>query len=419
MKKSRLICILISGVALAVVASAHAQEAHLQDLIQEALKNNPEILASQARIEAAKYRIPQVQSLPDPTITAGYQNVGLNRYSYGDYPESQWMFTASQMFPFPGKRGLKGEMAERDAQSLQASHRSLELKTASRLSEIYYDLFLVHKNIDLIRSRADLFAKIEDIAASRYATGKSSQQEVLMAQTEKYILLEKEEMLKQKVLSYEAMMASTLGRGTEAPIGRPVLTDPVPFTAELDALLKKVGDHSPEIKARERMIESAETRLKMAGREYYPDVTLNAGVAPRGNDFQEVWGLTATINIPLYFRTKQDPAVKEANAGLIQARHDLNATRLMIQAAVRDNYSMIRSAEKLMELYKNGLIPKTYQDFESAVSGYGTGRTEAIVAITRLKTLIDYENLYWGQYVEREKAIARLHSIAPPAAGSF
>ncbi|MGZ6276095.1 MAG: hypothetical protein ACXWMI_08300, partial [Syntrophales bacterium] len=50
--------------------------------------------------------------------------------------------------------------------------------------------------------------------------------------------------------------------------------------------------------------------------------------------------------------------------------------------------------------------------FELALSGYGTGRVEAIVVITRLKTLLDYDLLYWGQFVEREKAIARLCSIA-------
>jgi hypothetical protein len=36
---------------------------------------------------------------------------------------------------------------------------------------------------------------------------------------------------------------------------------------------------------------------------------------------------------------------------------------------------------------------------------------EAITAISRLKALLDTEILYWGQYIEREKAIARLEAI--------
>ena len=341
----------------------------------------------------------------------GYQNEGFNRYTYGDMPDAQWMFTASQMFPLWGKRGLKGRWRRRTPRAWREMHRLLQLKTASRVSELYFDLFLAHKNVALIQDRGRLFSNIEDIAASRYAAGSSMQQEVLMAQSEKYMLLEREEMLKQKILSFEAMLLSVLGRESSAPLGAPADRPRTAFAPQLDELLKMGESHSPEIKSRQKMIEAAEAKLKMAKREYFPDVTLNASVFPRGGEFENMYALTATINIPLWFNTRQRPAVQEANAALTQSKHDVEAARLMIGSAIRDNYSMIRSSERLMDLYKNGLIPKTYQDFEQAVSGYGTGRTEAIVAITRLKNLIDFENLYWNQFAEREKAIARLHAI--------
>jgi hypothetical protein len=65
-----------------------------------------------------------------------------------------------------------------------------------------------------------------------------------------------------------------------------------------------------------------------------------------------------------------------------------------------------------MALYKDGLIPKANQDFELALAGYVTGKVEAITVITRLKALIDYELLYQGQFVQREKGIARLEAVA-------
>ena len=43
------------------------------------------------------------------------------------------------------------------------------------------------------------------------------------------------------------------------------------------------------------------------------------------------------------------------------------------------------------ELYKDGLLPKTYQDFEQAIAGYTAGKIEAITVISRLKSLVDYE----------------------------
>ena len=87
----------------------------------------------------------------------GYQNEGYDRYTYGEMQGAQWMFSASQMFPFPGKLSLKGEMALRDSESLKASYESTKLTTVARIKELYYDLFLTHKNIDLIRDKTALF----------------------------------------------------------------------------------------------------------------------------------------------------------------------------------------------------------------------------------------------------------------------
>ncbi len=41
----------------------------------------------------------------------------------------------------------------------------------------------------------------------------------------------------------------------------------------------------------------------------------------------------------------------------------------------------------------------------------GRGGLRRSSSITRIRNLIDQENLYWGQLMEREKAIARIVSI--------
>ena len=407
-----LIKIIIVGLFFCLSSIVLAQELKLNDLIEEALKNNPEILAAQARAEAAKYKIPQAKSLPDPMVMFGYQNDSWNEYTYGESSDSQWMFSASQMFPFPGKRSLKEKMAEKDAESIEASYAATQLKTIAKVKELYLDLFLAYKNIDLIHDKTSLFSRIEEAALARYSSGMAPQQEVIMAQTEKYMLMEKEEMFKQKIQALEAMLNSTLGRGdVNTSLGRPVEPVSAAFPATLDELLEKAYNNSPEIKAREKMIAGAEAKVQMAKREYYPDFTINAGVSKRRGMFDDMWSLTSTINIPLYFRSKQRQGVFEAQASLSEAQSEREAIKLMIASAIRDNYSMFTAAERLTELYQSALIPKTYQDFESAIAGYVTGKVEAITVISRLKALLDYELLYWGQVTERGKAIARLEAI--------
>ena len=392
-------------------ASAFAGELKISDLTQEALKNSPEIQASLSKIEAARYRIPQAKSLPDPMLTFGYQNEGFDRYTYGEEQGSQWMFSASQQFLFPGKRALKGEMVQRDVESMEAMHELLKLRTVARIKELYFDLFLAYKNIDLIKDKRNLFLKIEDLTLARYAAGRAIQQEVLMAQTEKYMLLEKEEMFKQKIQSLEAMLRAAIGREDATPLGRPGELVYQPFYLDVDEAVKTALSNSPEIKSRKKSIEAADTKIRMTQKEYYPDFSINATYFNRAGDFKDMWSATATINIPLYFKTRQEPAVREAKASLAQVKQELEAVKLMISAAIQDNLSMLRSSEKLMDIYTKGLIPKNTQDVELAITEYTNGRTDLIVVISRLKTLLDYEILYWNQFVEREKAIARLQAI--------
>src|SRR4030042_5844179 len=390
-----LIKIIVAGLFFCLSSVVFAQELKLNDLVEEALKNNPEILAAQARAEAAKYKIPQASSLPDPMVMFGYQNEGWDGYTYGKMPDAQWMFSASQMFPFPGKRSLKEKMAEKDAESIDASYTATQLKTIAKVKDLYLDLFLAYKNIDLIHDKTSLFSRIEEAALARYSSGMAPQQEVIMAQTEKYMLIEKEEMSKQKIQALEAMLNSTLGRGdVNTSLGRPVEPVSAAFPATVDELLEKAYNNSPEIKAREKIIAGAEAKVQMAKREYYPDFTINAGVSKRRGMFEDMWYLTNTINIPLYFRSKQRQGVFEAKASLSEARREREGINLMIASAIRDNYSMFTAAERLTELYQSALIPKTYQDFESAIAGYVTGKVEAITVISRLKALLDYELLY-------------------------
>jgi outer membrane protein TolC len=407
-------CLLSTVNCLLFANSAFADELKLQPLIDEALNNNHEILMLQARESVSQFRIPQAESLPDPMFMFGYKNDGtkdLYTFNKETAADSEWMFSVSQMFPYPGKLSLKSAMATRNAESVQASLDAARLRVATRVKELYYELFLTYKSIDLVKDMTALFSKVEEAALARYSSGMAPQQEVLMAQTEKYMLLEKEEMLMQKVQSLEAMINSTLGRDGGIKLGRPAELSSKEYNYSIEELLKTTYETSPEIKVKDRMIAGAETNVEMAKLEYYPDFTISANYFAKNKYFEDMWGLTATVNIPIFYKTKQRQAVLEAEASLSGIKHELDDVKYMLSSNIRDNYSMLKSSERLMDLYKNGLIPKVYQDFDSAIAGYGTGRVEAITVITRLKSVIDYETLYWKQFVEREKAIARLEAL--------
>jgi cobalt-zinc-cadmium efflux system outer membrane protein len=383
----------------------------LQPLISEALENNHDVWVTGSKWKASTSKIKSAGSLPDPMVMIGYQNEGWNEYTLGKMQGAQWMYSISQMFPFPGKRALKEEMASRDADTAEAMYRAARLGTVARVKELYYDLFQTYKELDLVRDRSGLFTRIEEAALARYSTGMGQQQEVLMAQTEKYMLLEREAMLNQKRQSLEAMLTSAVGREQNVPLGRPVEPSASPAPAPEEELVRLAVENSPEVVSREKMMRASEAGVHMAEKEYYPDVTLAAWVATRGGPYEDMWSVTATFNIPLYYKSRQGSELASARSMSMAALHDLAGIKAMLTSSVRENVSMVRSSETLMDLYRSGLIPKTNQDFELSLSGYRTGKAEEITVISRLKALLDYETAYWAQFVAREKAIARLDAL--------
>jgi outer membrane protein TolC len=408
----RLFPLFVAGFFLGVPQVAvWAGELQLQDLIDEALKASPEIQAARAKAAASGFRVPQTMSLPDPMVMAGYQNAGTNRFTFNEMSDSQFMFSASQQFFFPGKRALKGEAATREEESLSASSQAVRLRTISTIRELYADLFLAHQSMDLIREKGVILRKLEDAALARYAAGGGMQQEVLMAQTEKYMLLEREEMLKQKIKTLEAALNSTVGREQAAPLDRPVAPVFSPYSQALSELIGAAYENSPEVKAREKMVAALDAKVRVAEREYYPDITVTGNYGLKGQTFDDMWSLTTTVNVPLYYTTKQQPAIQEAKASLTEAKNELQAVRLRLSSAIRENYAMLQTSERLMELYRQGFNRKTQQDFQTALASYATGKSDALTVISRIKTITDIETSYWGQLVEWEKAKARLEVL--------
>jgi cobalt-zinc-cadmium efflux system outer membrane protein len=392
-----------------------AEVLELAPLIREALAQNRDLQAAETRIAAADYRTTQALGFPDPMVSLGYQNEGLTSYTYGDSPDAQWMYSISQTLPFPGKRDLKRGMAAADAEGARAAYEALKWRTVVRIKELYADLSLTHRSLDLVGERAVLFARIEEAALARYASGMAPQADVSMAQAEKYMLREKETMLRQKLRSLEAMLALTLGRDSAASFSRPVPLARDPYLPDEAELIRKAHAQAPEIQAREKMVAAAEAKVEMLKREYYPDFTVTGNLAQRPGEFRNMWGFSTAVNIPIFYKFKQEPAVREAEAALKGARHELEAVKLMTASGIRDNLAMFGAAENLLDLYRGALIPKASQDFDLALSAYGTGKGDAPTVIARLKAYLDYELLYQGQLAERTKAVARIEALTEPA----
>ena len=110
--------VVLSLLALPLPARAQAREAALPAdatltrLIQESLATRPELAQAVAVSHANKERVSQAGAMPDPMLQVGIQNDGFTSIEIGRMGTSFVSLMASQTFPWPGKLGLREQVAQ-------------------------------------------------------------------------------------------------------------------------------------------------------------------------------------------------------------------------------------------------------------------------------------------------------------------
>src|ERR1700674_1911805 len=136
-------------VVFLVVPALRAQEAQmpaaqevvtLRELLAEAERAHSAIKAEAQMIEAKRSRIPQVKSLPDPTVQVGWMgNIRPFSVQHLD-PSSYRGISAMQEFPYPGKLKLRGQMAAKDVEAERWNLEATRRQVKAEVKSAYYEL---------------------------------------------------------------------------------------------------------------------------------------------------------------------------------------------------------------------------------------------------------------------------------------
>ena len=155
----------------------------LAALIEEALSKNPDVLTARQAAAAAAQRPVQAGSLPNPMVSVEYTNDGWSP-SLGTQEMTTLGFMASQELPYPGKRGLRGDIAAREAGQVEQQAARVGRAITAAVKRAYYGLLLSRHLLDLIHDQEEVWKQIEGVARARYSVGQGTQQDVLRVQVE-------------------------------------------------------------------------------------------------------------------------------------------------------------------------------------------------------------------------------------------
>jgi outer membrane protein TolC len=410
-----LIVVIFTGIT---IAEDKSEVLKIRWVIDEALRMNPGLQSAKLGWDASTERVLQEKALDDPVVGFTY----FGEQVQTRVGEKQAGVMATQKVPFLGKRSLKGEVARNEAKVSGGKYLALERKIVAKAKSAFYELFWVHKSINIDEENKELLHRFVKIAEVKYATGKATQQDVLKAQVELSKIVNELITLEQLKETAIARINTLLNRHPDSPLGIPEEIDITELTVSLKELYEKAKEINPELSILKYKIERDKAAYKLAKKQYYPDFTFGFNYtfindlpstvmsSPIGESRDSYTG-TLSMNIPIFQKRKYDAGVREASARLKSSKKAYKNMENMTLFGVKDYHFKVQTAERLVSLYRDSIIPQAEQSLKAAEIGYQTGQVDFLNLIDSQRVLLDFNLAFYRAVADFGINIAGLERV--------
>lgn len=374
-----LILALASASALAEPAAAPPGSS-LESLLELARSQNPELAASLYEAEAAAERVYPAGALPDPTLRTELRDItnqGMDA-SPNLLPGriGSTKYTLIQPVPFWGKRDLKREVAEAEADQARGRATTNWTELAARLKAAYAQYYVLSHSENVTRELLDLAGSLEKITQARYASGLVPQQDVIRAQIEQTGMRSELVAISNERHHAQVKINALLKRPTMAPLAEPERLRTIPSPARLDhaVLEERLRARNPQMFVEEARVAAAAKNRELVYKNRYPDFNLGLSPIQTGSRVNE-WELMIELNIPLQQESRRSQE-REAQAMLAAAESRKEATLNQLTADLAENVSALDNARYTENLTRTSLLPQSELNFKAALASYEIAKVD-------------------------------------------
>jgi outer membrane protein, heavy metal efflux system len=384
----------------------------LNHLIEEAVSKNPDIIAAKSKWEVTRERPLQAGSLDDPMIGLGITNLPTNNFSFRTEDMTQKEISITQRFPYPGKRSLRVEAAEKEAEAALWDYEEIKIKISRDLKAAYHELAFVNKAIGVTEKNREILKLLNKIAETKYSLGEGIQADLLKSQVDLSKMIDELITLTQTKRSLKSRLNTLLQRPPFAPLGEPEEMALAKISSEPEELLKEAEEKRPMLQSAKRMIEKNKASLRAAEKDYYPDfeVKFSYGQRDDGPNGRRSDMVSAMVgfNIPFWYKSKQAKRVAESQKEIRSAQDQYHALANEIRFLVSERLTEIERTEKQIELLKTGIIPQATLAFDSALQAYRVNKVDYMTLLDNLMTLFRYEIQYYRLLTDQRKSVVEI-----------
>ena len=388
------------------------RDPQLNQLVSEALQQNPDMQIAKARIGVAQSQLEQFASLTGLTGTAGatvtkarlpqppnVANVSVDSQTFPVQLFSDPTASPSALFAglsyqldLWGKNAAltRGLISERDAERVDAEEARLSLTVA--LVTLYFELDRAFAMQDNLREKQHASDYVSEVTRERFARGLDNAYDAADTALKQNRLLAQTELNDERIKLTQLQIGVLTGRGAERglSIRRPQLADvddaALPARLPVDLLGRR-----PDIVAARLRAEAAVANVDATRAQFYPDVNLVAFA-----------GLTALTPASLLTRSALTGSVGPAISLPIFDRSRL-------RAKLGGDFASVDSAVSLYNKTIEGALGEVAQRLTSlrTVDKLVQQQAQAVDAATRIVSIAD-ERHQRGMVMQKDVMLADL-----------
>lgn len=412
MKQNVLKLSLVAALIVAAVVPVNAamtNQISLDELVSEALKQNPELKFYEAELAAAKAGRKTAGAFANPEVSGG---AGQKTIRGGGVSSEgiAWSVSVVQPFEWPGRIGLRKAIANRDVELAELGFARFKVALAGRVRTLAYGLFAAQEKAAAAGEVAERFKTLRDVLVQRDPAGLTPMLETRVIEATELNAQRKasEATLATQSALLELNQLRGVATETRLAVGQAQLTfRPV---ESVESLVARARTNSYEVRLRAVDLAQQGFRVDLAKNERHPAISVGPSISEeRAGDRERIIGVAVSFPLPLWNRNSGN--IEAAKARQMQAETSfyvtqLEAERLATQAVLTyeaklrdmamwrpDSVQHFKEAAELADRhYRLGAVPiSTYVELQKqyleAVEGLLDTKKEALEAAAQIELL--------------------------------
>jgi outer membrane protein, heavy metal efflux system len=366
--RSLLILILISPV-LHAAETKQLENLTLEQAIELAERQHPQLAEAHALVEAAGGRAQQAGALPNPELIIGAQQLPLDS---GASNQREYVAGIAQPIPLGGRLGKarEAELLDREVRirGLEVTRRDLRKRVHGAFATALYQ----EKAFEIQNQSAQSVAKVSAITKARVNAGDAAPEE--LARSEMLLARARLEVQRAQSLRDQALLALASALGdtglqVESLAGK---LDTVFEVPTLEALAANLAAQ-PELSLADANRRASHARIDLARAERIPDIKVEALYHRLESTKENTFDIGLSIPLPLFDRNQGKLREARAEAAAAEARSRLTENELNLR--LHKSYAQLTSALATSRTLQTEILPRAESILKAAEARYAAGET--------------------------------------------